>query len=172
MTDIFNERLSSWSKNPEIAPRLTLLTPGVGHRAFSAGGDMVARHKFTTGPNPDLERMDYVSFQEYLVIHRMAHAKHFQIAVWDGIVMGASVGISINSDVRIATSKTMFAMPEAELGLFTDVGASYWLPRAVNDEVCFGLYLALTGKRIFGKDMVKWGLATHYVPDEKLDLLK
>ena len=82
--------------------------------------------------------------------------------------MGASVGISINSDVRIATSKTMFAMPEAELGLFTDVGASYFLPRAVNNEVCFGLYLALTGKRLLGKDLVKWGLATHYVPDENL----
>ena len=88
------------------------------------------------------------------MIHRMAHAKHFQVSVWDGIVMGASVGISINSDVRIATSKTMFAMPEAELGLFTDVGASYFLPRAVNDELCFGLYLAFTGRRLLGKDLV------------------
>ena len=86
--------------------------------------------------------------------------------------MGASVGISINSDVRIATSKSMFAMPEAELGLFTDIGASYFLPRAVNDELCFGLYLALTGKRIIGKDLVKWGLATHYIADDKIEELK
>ena len=66
----------------------------------------------------------------------------------------------------------MFAMPEASIGLFTDVGAGYFLPRAVNNEICFGLYLALTGRRITGKELVYWGLATHYVEDENLDPLR
>ena len=86
--------------------------------------------------------------------------------------MGSGVGVSINSKARIATDRSMFAMPEASIGLFTDIGAGYFLPRTVNNEICFGLYLSLTGRRVIGKDLVHWGLATHYVPDENLDDLK
>ena len=86
--------------------------------------------------------------------------------------MGGGVGVSIHSEVRIATDRSMFAMPEAALGYFTDVGAGYILPRVVNNEICFGLYLAFTGRRVTGKDLVNWGLATHYVSDENLDPLK
>ena len=86
--------------------------------------------------------------------------------------MGSGVGVSIHGDVRIATSKSMFAMPEAVLGFFTDVGSGYFFPRIVNDEICFGLYLAFTGNRLKGRDLVKWGLATHYVPDENLEPLR
>ena len=63
-------------------------------------------------------------------------------------------------------------MPEADIGLFTDVGAGYFLPRAVNNEICFALYLALTGRRLYGKELVHWGLATHYVEDENLEEFK
>lgn len=86
--------------------------------------------------------------------------------------MGSGVGVSIHSEVRIATPKSTFAMPEAVLGFFTDIGASYFFPRTVNNEICFGLYLAFTGQRIKGKDLVKWGLATHYVEGKNLEPLK
>ena len=121
---------------------------------------------------PNLEGTYYTNAREYLVHNIMAEAKHFQISIWDGIIMGSGVGISIHSEVRIATSKSLFAMPEAVLGLITDVGAGYFFPRTVNNEICFGLYAAFTGARIRGKDLVKWGLATHFVPDENLEPLK
>ncbi len=37
--------------------------------------------------------------------------KPIQISIWNGIVMGGGVGVSINSPIRIATDNTMFAMP-------------------------------------------------------------
>lgn len=52
-----------------------------------------------------------------------------QISVWNGIVMGGGVGISVHSPIRIATEKTVFAMPETGIGFFTDVGGSYFLAR-------------------------------------------
>ena len=59
--------------------------------------------------------------------------KPVQISCWDGIVMGGGVGISIHSPIRIATEKTVFAMPEAKIGLFTAVGGGYFLSRLRNN---------------------------------------
>jgi len=102
----------------------------------------------------------------------MAEAKQFKIVFWDGLVFGSGVGISINCNVRIATSKSQFAMPESGVGFFNDAGMTYTFPRLVNNEKCFGLYLGLTGVRVKGRDLVKWGIATHYVEDENIESLK
>lgn len=59
----------------------------------------------------------------------MANLKPIVIALMDGIVMGGGVGLSINAPIRIATENSVFAMPECRLGLFTDVGAGYFLSR-------------------------------------------
>lgn len=82
--------------------------------------------------------------------------------------MGGGVGISIHAPIRIATDSTVFAMPETGIGFFTDVGGSYFLPR-LNNNISLGLYLGITGHKLKSKELVKWGVATHYVPANKLD---
>lgn len=62
--------------------------------------------------------------------------------------MGGGVGVSIHSPIRIATEFSMFAMPEAKIGFFTDVGGGYFLSRLRNN---IGFYLGLTGARLKGK---------------------
>jgi enoyl-CoA hydratase/carnithine racemase len=64
----------------------------------------------------------------------------------------------------------MYAMPETAIGFFTDVGGSYFLSRMKN-EIELGLYIGLTGARVKNRDLVKWGIATHYVPADKIDEL-
>jgi hypothetical protein len=63
---------------------------------------------------------------------------------------GASLGYSSNS-FKITTEQTVFALPEVGMGFFPDAGASYLLPRLA-DHV--GTFLALTGKRIRGWDVL------------------
>lgn len=46
---------------------------------------------------------------------------------------------------RIATEKTIFAMPETGIGLFPDVGSSFFLSRLKGE---LGTYLAITGDRL------------------------
>lgn len=70
------------------------------------------------------------------------------------------MGISVHGKYRVATEKTMFAMPETAIGLFCDVGGSYTLPRLRGK---LGTYLGLTGNRLVGKDVKHAGIATHYV---------
>ena len=64
--------------------------------------------------------------------------------------MGGGVGLSVHAPFRVATEKTVFAMPETNIGYFPDVGGSFFLSRMDGDV---GTYLALTGARLFGIDV-------------------
>ncbi|KFQ05717.1 hypothetical protein N329_10866, partial [Haliaeetus albicilla] len=79
------------------------------------------------------------------------------------------VGLSVHGHFRVATEKTLFAMPETAIGLFPDVGGGYFLPRLSGK---IGYYLALTGFRLKGRDVLKAGIATHFVESEKLPALE
>ena len=86
--------------------------------------------------------------------------------------MGGGVGLTWHSPIRIATNNSVWAMPEASIGFFCDVGASYFLPRVENGDISLGLYLGLSGHRIKAKDLVKWGLATHFIEEHRIAELK
>jgi enoyl-CoA hydratase/carnithine racemase len=105
-----------------------------------------------------------------LLNYLLATAKKPQISLWDGIVMGGGVGISVHGKYRIATENTVFAMPETKLGFFPDVGSMYWMPRLLQPSVA--VFLALTGHRLDAADLLYAGIATHYVPSNRLDDLE
>nr|KAF6336658.1 3-hydroxyisobutyryl-CoA hydrolase [Myotis myotis] len=83
--------------------------------------------------------------------------------------MGGGVGLSVHGLFRVATEKSLFAMPETAIGLFPDVGGGYFLPRL---QGRLGYFLALTGFRLKGRDVYRAGIATHFVDSEKLNLLE
>lgn len=74
----------------------------------------------------------------------------------------------MNGRFRVATEKTMVAMPEVGVGLFPDAGATYVLPRLPNH---LGMFVALTGHRLKGADAYYSGMATHYVISEVVPIL-
>ncbi|KAA3471874.1 3-hydroxyisobutyryl-CoA hydrolase 1-like isoform X1 [Gossypium australe] len=83
-----------------------------------------------------------------------------KVSILNGIVMGGGNGVSMHGRFRVATENSVFAMPETALGLFPDVGASYFLSRLPG---FFGEYVGLTGARLDGAEMLACGLATHFV---------
>ncbi|KAK6143052.1 hypothetical protein DH2020_023400 [Rehmannia glutinosa] len=87
-----------------------------------------------------------------------------QVSLLNGIVMGGGAGYALHSNLLAA-----FAMPETALGLFPDIGASYFLSRLPG---FFGEYVGLTGARLDGAEMLACGLATHFVQSEKLPMLE
>jgi enoyl-CoA hydratase len=80
--------------------------------------------------------------------------------------MGGGVGLSVHGSHRVATKRTLFAMPETGIGLFPDVGGSWFLPRCPGR---IGTWLGLTGTRLGAADLAYAGLATHVAPSASLD---
>ncbi|XP_030544569.2 probable 3-hydroxyisobutyryl-CoA hydrolase 3 isoform X2 [Rhodamnia argentea] len=101
--------------------------------------------------------------------HLIATYKKPLVCLINGVVMGGGAGISMHASFRVVTEKTVFAMPEAILGLFPDVGASHFLSKLPGH---FGEYLGLTGARLDGETMLACGLATHFVLSKDLPLLE
>ncbi|QHO52368.1 3-hydroxyisobutyryl-CoA hydrolase-like protein 2 [Arachis hypogaea] len=91
------------------------------------------------------------------------------IALLNGITMGGGAGISIPGTFRVATDKTIFATPEVLIGFHPDAGASFYLSHLPGH---LGEYLALTGEKLNGVEMVTCGLATHYSLSARLPLIE
>uniref|UniRef100_A0A5B7BW94 3-hydroxyisobutyryl-CoA hydrolase n=1 Tax=Davidia involucrata TaxID=16924 RepID=A0A5B7BW94_DAVIN len=136
-------------------------------RSFCAGGDVAAVvHDISEG-NWRLGAKFF--WKEFILNYLMATYSKPQVSILDGIVMGGGAGASIHGRFRVATENSLFAMPETALGLFPDVGASYFLSRLPG---FLGEYAGLTGARLDGAEMLACGLATHFVPSVKLSLLE
>ncbi|KAJ2908806.1 3-hydroxyisobutyryl-CoA hydrolase [Coemansia aciculifera] len=106
---------------------------------------------------------------EYQVNHLIASYSKPIVALLNGYTMGGGVGLSMHAAFRVATESTVFSMPETKIGFFPDVGATFFLPRMDGQT---GVYLGLTGQRLKGRDLVYAGIATHYVPSERLPMLE
>lgn len=135
-------------------------------RGFCAGGDISMLRESGLGDGRAGREFFY---KEYQLNHLMFEYPKPIISFMDGITMGGGVGISLPAKYRVATEHTRFAMPESGIGLFPDVGGGWYLSRL---EGRLGQFLALTGARLDGAECKEVGLATHYLPSEKLEEAK
>ncbi|RMZ89463.1 hypothetical protein DV736_g3328, partial [Chaetothyriales sp. CBS 134916] len=154
-------RLREWEKS-QLA-NIILIT-GAGSKAFCAGGDVAELAKQNATKEGQKKSTDYFEL-EYQLDHLIATYSKPYVAVIDGITMGGGVGLSVHAPFRIATEKTVFAMPETTIGFFPDVGGSFFLPR-LDGEI--GTYLALTSERLHGVQALYAGIATHYIDSSVL----
>ncbi|KAB5563131.1 ClpP/crotonase-like domain-containing protein [Coniochaeta sp. 2T2.1] len=159
-------RLVEWEKS-DMAN--VIVMKGAGEKAFCAGGDVASLADANRkGPDGQKESSDYFAL-EYKLDHLIATLRKPYIAFMDGITMGGGVGLSVHAPFRIATEKTVFAMPETTIGFFPDVGGSFFLPRMAGAT---GTYLALTSARLKGANVFYSGIATHYVHSTSLPNLE
>ena len=155
--------LLEWRDDPEI--EAVTLDHAEG-RGFCAGGDVVMLRD--SGARDGAEARAFFH-EEYRLNHLLFTYPKPTIAFMDGITMGGGVGISQPCRWRVATENHRFAMPETAIGLFPDVGGGWYLSRLPGRV---GAFLALTGARLDGAECKYLGLATHYVPSERLDEVK
>jgi enoyl-CoA hydratase len=138
-----------------------VLVDGAGERGLCAGGDVKALYAgIVTGAGPG----EFFT-REYAMNAAIAHYPKPYVAVMDGITMGGGVGISGHGSVRIVTERSKVAMPETAIGLFPDVGALYLLARCPGE---LGTHLALTGARLDAAQSLRAGLASHFLPADRL----
>jgi enoyl-CoA hydratase len=159
--------LRAWAVDPSVH---AVVVRGAGERAFCAGGDVRAVYEAGRGISGDPDLPAIFFREEYELIRCIHRFTKPYIAVIDGITMGGGAGISVNGAYRVATERTLFAMPETAIGLFPDVGATRFLNRCPGH---IGCYLGLTGARLGAADTLYCGFATHFVPrDQVAELVK
>jgi enoyl-CoA hydratase len=133
-----------------------------GERAFCAGADIRALYQLGKDERRDAQLEFFRA--EYRLNRRIKLYPKPTIALVRGIVMGGGAGLSVHATHCVAAESLDFAMPEAGIGFFPDVGATFFLPRLPGR---FGEYIALTGARISCGDALALGLASDYVPSSR-----
>ncbi len=134
-----------------------VLLRGAGDRAFCAGGDVRALYENRQSPGASPEAFFVAEYQLDYLLHRFPKPT---VALADGITMGGGMGLVQGTRMRIVGERTRMAMPEVAIGLFPDVGGSYFLSRLPG---ALGTYLALTGTQLRAADAVYSTLADLYL---------
>ncbi|MEJ7928135.1 enoyl-CoA hydratase/isomerase family protein [Sphingobium sp. AN641] len=171
MVDIITQALLAWRGDDAVVAVMIDHAPAPDgdpklSRGFCAGGDIAM---IAQSAKVDCVEADRFFFDEYRMNHLLFVYNKPVVTFMDGITMGGGVGIAAPSRYRIATERTLLAMPETGIGLFPDVGGGWFLPRLPGRV---GAWLAVTGARIDGADALSIGMATHYMASDRLDGVK
>ncbi len=161
MAKKFHDKLLEWEEKDNI---LRVLLVGEG-KHFCAGGDV--KSLVLAGKENSLKH-DFFKIEYKLNYLISQFSKEF-LSVWNGVVMGGGVGLSIYGDHRLATDNSKFAMPESAIGFFPDVGGSYFLSNLPGN---IGKYIGLTGEVLELNELIFFGLATHYFKSNKIEGVK
>ena len=163
MVRLMKPVLAEWAAHAAVEH---IVIEGAGEKGFCAGGDIRALHDWGKSGAPEATGFYREEYQLNRIIK--TYPKPY-IALIDGITMGGGVGVSVHGAHRVATERTMFAMPETGIGLLPDVGGTYFLPRLPGET---GAWLVLTGARLCGADALAAQVATHYTPSDNINALK
>ncbi|MGE3304038.1 MAG: enoyl-CoA hydratase/isomerase family protein [Hyphomonadaceae bacterium] len=163
MCHAMDAALRGWAQDGAVR---AVLVDHTGPRGFCAGGDI--RMLAESGAGDGRVARAFFAAEYKLNTLIQGYPKPY-VAILDGITMGGGVGISVHGTYRVATERTVFAMPETGIGLFPDVGGGWFLPRLPGE---IGCWLALTGARIRADDCVYAGVATHFTPSAEIEALK
>ena len=163
MVRAIHPQLKAWAADDAVK---LVIIEAVGEKAFCAGGDIRALHDW--GRAGDRNVIDFYREEYRLNVTIKNYPKPY-VALMGGIDMGGGVGISVNGSHRVASERLTFAMPETGIGLFPDVGGTYFLPRCPGE---IGMFLGLTGERLKAADAIHAGIADVFVPSENIAELK
>jgi enoyl-CoA hydratase/carnithine racemase len=153
--------LNSWAIDDRVK---AIIVRGAGEKSFCAGGDVRALYEAGKRGDGSAHHFFREEYELNFKIHRyLVNTGKPYIAWIDGIVMGGGMGISQGAPIRIVGGRTKMAMPETAIGLFPDVGGTFFLSRCPG---AIGLYLGLTGQTIRAADALYAGLATHHIASE------
>ena len=150
MVEVLLTKFPQWENDPDV---IAIIMRGQGERAFCAGGDI----RFLYHAMLDRNQTRAILFfrQEYQ-LDLMCHQLQTPLLVWgQGYVIGGGMGLLQGSAYRLGTGSSRLAMPEVSIGLFPDVGASWFLGHLPER---MGLFMGLTGSQLNGYDARRLGL--------------
>ena len=143
------------------AVKAVILT-GAG-RAFCAGGDLEApMYKITN--SAEMRRLIAEFGKIPLNLRNMLKPV---IAAVNGAAVGAGLGFALAADIIIASERARFGHVYRNIGLMSDCGSIYFLPRLIG--VSKACEIIFTGKIIDAREAERIGLVNKVVPADQLE---
>ena len=141
--------------------RVVTLT-GAGS-AFCAGVDFGA-----IGASLEVERGSYPSFIRRWanIVDRFERVPQTTVVAINGPVIGAGLELALACDVRIASDRAVFAMPQLQMGIVPDVGGTSRLARATGEA--FTKDMVLTARIVGADEALRAGIVSRVVPAAEL----
>ncbi|MEP3331150.1 enoyl-CoA hydratase [Sedimentitalea sp.] len=133
-------------------------------RAFCAGGDvkdLTQREKGTAEEEAKGLRL------RSEVIRLLNEMPKVTIAMVNGPAFGAGLSMALACDLRYAAESARFSTAFAKVGLSSDFGMSYFLPRAVGSAKA--RELLLTAETLSSDEAFQIGMMTRVLPDDELE---
>ena len=165
MVEALLPQLEQWAADEQVA---MVILRGRGERAFCAGGDVRdLTQAARTGEGDPLAPAEFFA-REYRLDY-LIHQYAKPLLVWGtGVVMGGGIGLFAGARYRVVTETSRLAMPEIGIGLYPDVGGSYFLSRLSGR---IGLFLGLGASQLNAADALYLGMATHAVASSQWQAL-
>lgn len=163
MIRLLDGALQRWVADPRVA---CVVLQSSTDKAFCAGGDVRGlRSAIEAEPHAVPNPMAQAFFSEEYRLDYRIHTYPKPLLAWGGgIVMGGGLGLMAGASHRVVTETTRIAMPEISIGLFPDVGASWFLPRMPGRS---GLFLGLTGASLNAHDALFTGLGDYFIAQQE-----
>tara|TARA_R110000823_G_scaffold312990_1_gene440176 strand:- start:268 stop:1386 length:1119 start_codon:yes stop_codon:yes gene_type:complete len=155
------DSLERWAADDRIC---VVILRGAGEKGFCAGGDIRDLYLALTSPekNPENPEEAFSVFShEYELDYTLHRFPKPVVGIGHGIIMGGGLGLFSACRFRLLTPDATLAMPEIAIGLFPDVGSSWFLNRLPGR---LGLFMGLTGARLNTTDALRVGLADMALP--------
>jgi enoyl-CoA hydratase len=139
--------------------RVVILT-GSGNRAFIAGADIKEMLPLSS------QEAGEHALKSKRVPDKLWNMGKPVIAMIDGFCLGGGLEYAMACDLRIASEKSKFGLPEITLGIMPGSGGTQRLPRLIG--LTKAKELVLTGEIFDAKRALEYGLINHVFPSEKL----
>jgi enoyl-CoA hydratase len=156
--------LEAWRDDDDVR---AVLFEGNGERGFCSGGDVRFARELVLSGRLDAAA-DYFA-AEYRMDGVVAAYPKPVVALTHGVVMGGGIGIASHAGFRFTAADARFAMPEAGIGFFSDVGVTAILARAPPARA---LLFLMSGLPVGPADALELGLADCAVPRDRFDALR
>ncbi len=140
------EIFTSLDSNPSIA---TIIFTGSGD-AFASGANI----KEISQTNAD--KACEFALRGQNLMQRIYRSNKLTVAAIDGFCMGGALDLALSCKTRIASPRSIFAHPGANLGIVTGWGGTQLLPRIVGEAKALEMFL--TAKRVEASEALRIGL--------------
>jgi len=154
---VLYDKMKELDGNEDV--KVVILT-GSGEKAFVAGADIASMQQL------DCKRAIRFSQHGQKTMDKIANMRPFVIAAVNGYALGGGCELAMACDIRIASNKARFGIPEASLGVFPGFGGTQRLPRLVGLGIA--KELLATGRQVNADEAQSIGLVNKVVEPTEL----